>query len=235
LRKVIKNQFVTMSVDDQMENVPRETSPPGALAESLRRFLPEIAPEIVAVFEKHFQVLSRWNSRHNITRITDPVEAALLHYVDSLVPLLGQPAPLSVADIGSGTGLPGIAAAALWPATPVTLVDSSAKKSSFLRAVRAEIPSVRLEVLQGRCETLPELNADLVLIRATFQWPDVPALVARHLAPAGRLIAYLGQDAPTALEWKSAVARANLTASSVEKYALPGEKYTRHLARAQKE
>jgi 16S rRNA (guanine527-N7)-methyltransferase len=218
-----------------MEHVPRETSAVKALTPALLRLLPDLEPEICSIFEKHFALLCRWNSKYNITRITDPGDAALLHYVDSLLPLRSLATPRSVVDIGSGTGLPGIAAAALWPTTLVTLVDSSGKKTSFLRAVRAQLPEVRLEVLQGRCESIPEQHAGLVLIRATFQWPEIPGMVARHLSSQGRLLAYLGQEAPSDSEWSRVVQSSNLIKAELQKYNLPGNQHVRHAAFAHKE
>lgn len=218
-----------------MAHVPRETSAATPLTQALRRLLPDIAPEVCSAFEQHFDLLCRWNAKHNITRITGPDDAALLHYVDSLLPLRNLATPRSVVDIGSGTGLPGLAAAALWPSTPVTLVDSSGKKSSFLRAVRALLPGLKLEVVQGRCESIPAQDADLVLIRATFKWPEIPAMVARHLAAKGRLLAFLGQDAPTAGEWSQTVLKANLAGAELQKYNLPDNQHVRHAAFAIKE
>jgi len=218
-----------------MQHVPRETSQTDRLDAALRRLLPQIDSTVCAVFKKHYEILCLWNSTHNLTRITVPEDAALLHYVDSLLPLRSLPPPTSVVDIGSGTGLPGIAAAALWPSVPVTLVDSSAKKSSFLRAVRAQIQNIRVEVVQGRCESIPAQQVDLALIRATFNWPEIPGQVARHLATNGRLLAYLGQEAPSNQQWAAVVEKANLGQPDLCKYLLPDHSHIRHAAFATKE
>jgi 16S rRNA (guanine527-N7)-methyltransferase len=217
-----------------MANVPRETIGLDLTA-AVGRYLPDLPPRVEQFFALHYGLLLKWNSAHNLTRIVEPESAALLHYVDSIVPLLDLARPSKIVDIGSGTGLPGIAAAAWWPESRVVLVESSAKKVSFLRAFRAQLDNPSFEVLQGRCEAIPPLAADLLLIRATFKWPEIPARVARHLAPGGQLLAYLGQAAPTTPEWKKATAQVELVDAEIKKYQLPGANHIRHAATAKKE
>ncbi|MBN2361660.1 MAG: 16S rRNA (guanine(527)-N(7))-methyltransferase RsmG [Deltaproteobacteria bacterium] len=215
--------------------VPRETLPKNRLLGALLRYQPELPESVCAIFLQHFELLCHWNKTHNLTRLIDPDSAALLHYVDSLLPLKQLEQPLSVVDIGSGTGLPGIAALAWWPEARVFLVDSSAKKVSFLRSVRARLSNRNLEVVHGRCQEIPALGADLVLIRATFKWPEIPAMASRHLATKGSVLAYLGQSAPSITDWMAATAKENLVAARIQQYFLPGKKQVRHAATALKE
>lgn len=184
-------------------------------------------PRIAGLLQQHFDLMLRWNKTHNLTRIVDPAKAATLHYVDSLIPLLGLPPRPKVLDIGSGNGLPGIAAAALWPQSEVTLLDSVAKKVSFLKAAKAELKLTNLTAIHSRCEALSEHHADLIVTRATFPWPKVPGFCARHLSEDGQLLAYFGKDAPDADEWKTVVSAAGLSSAEILPYALPDRQISR--------
>jgi 16S rRNA (guanine527-N7)-methyltransferase len=189
---------------------------------------------VVETLASHFALMLEWNRTHNLTTVVDPAQAASVHYLDSLLPLLDLPAPEKLADLGSGNGLPGVAAAALWPTAQVVLVESVQKKCSFLRTVRATLGLPQLTVVAGRVEGIAPLAADLVLTRATFQWPELAARASRHLAPGALLLAYIGRDAPSAQEWASQVAAAGLVAPQTRPYTLPPDAAQRHcvLARA---
>lgn len=106
--------------------------------------------------EAHFQLMISWNRRINLTRITDPEEAARLHYSESL--FLGTvlpPGPLTVCDVGSGAGFPGIPLAILREDLDVTLLESDQRKAVFLReAIRgqpnAHVLNLRLQKCQSK-------------------------------------------------------------------------------------
>jgi 16S rRNA (guanine527-N7)-methyltransferase len=55
-----------------------------------------------------------------------------------------------IVDVGSGNGSPGIPLASALPDREVTLLDSNARKASFLERAAADFPNVR--VIRGRAE-----------------------------------------------------------------------------------
>ncbi|MBS3908621.1 MAG: 16S rRNA (guanine(527)-N(7))-methyltransferase RsmG [Actinobacteria bacterium] len=81
--------------------------------------------------------IAAWNERFNLTSITDTREMVVKHLLDSIAllsrfePALGS----SLVDIGAGAGLPGIPLKLVRPDLKLTLLESSAKKSSFLAHV----------------------------------------------------------------------------------------------------
>lgn len=202
------------------------------MAAELAALHPGLPVSLLELLGRHFGLMLEWNRAHNLTRVVDPEQAASLHYLDSLLPLLDLPPPAVVADLGSGNGLPGLVAAALWPSAQVVLVESVAKKCSFLRAVRASLDLPQVTVAAVKVEALAPLGATLVLTRATFRWPEVPSMAARHLAPGGTLLAYLGREAPTAQQWSEAAGQAGLGEPALRPYLLPPAAAQRHCALA---
>ncbi len=91
----------------------------------------------------HFQAVVDANRTMNLTRITEPVEAALKHYADSLAVLTWienrSIAVRTVLDVGTGAGFPAVPLAVMRPDWSVTAIDATAKKIDFLRRSVAAI------------------------------------------------------------------------------------------------
>lgn len=106
------------------------------------------------------------NTRMNLTAIRDPEEAWEKHILDALtvLPVLAEVQPdteegvedrrVSVLDVGSGGGVPGIPLAIVMPNVNFTLMDSTAKKTAFLKRAVTELGLTNVRVVTGRAETL---------------------------------------------------------------------------------
>ena len=70
----------------------------------------------------YLALLARWNATYNLTAIRDPREMVTRHLLDSLA-MAEHVSSGSLADLGTGPGLPGIPLAIATPALQVTLVD----------------------------------------------------------------------------------------------------------------
>jgi hypothetical protein len=132
------------------------------LADAARASGVTLDERVLSACALHFGLLLSWNKTHNLTRITDPGEAARKHYLDCLVPLLAMDAPSRFLDVGSGAGFPGLMAALVWPNAEAVLVEPARKRVSFLIMVAAAM-KVRVKV-----ESPGGQRAPLVLSRATF-------------------------------------------------------------------
>ena len=72
--------------------------------------------EQIDLLEAHYNLLTQWNARLNLTRIESVEDAVRLHYCESLFVGTRLPAgPLRIVDVGSGAGFPGIPIAILRP------------------------------------------------------------------------------------------------------------------------
>jgi len=102
----------------------------------------------------HAEELIRWNNKTKLTAITEPVDVAVKHFVDSIVPSQKIGKEASLIDIGSGGGFPGIPLKVIRPDLAVTLVDSSLKKVNFLKQVIRLLDMDHINAIQGRIEEL---------------------------------------------------------------------------------
>ena len=105
-------------------------------------------------FTIHARELLRWNQKINLTAVTDPLNVAVKHYLDSIAPANILPRAGSLLDIGTGGGFPGIPLKILLPSLSVTLIDASRKKVSFLKHAGRALGLSDLKVLHIRAEDL---------------------------------------------------------------------------------
>jgi 16S rRNA (guanine527-N7)-methyltransferase len=193
--------------------------------------------------------LREWNSRRNLTRLVEGEDFWIAQVFDSLWPLLpliaqghgdGSGEPLSIIDVGTGGGFPGLAAAIALPSARLTLVDSVARKLEAVRAMAAAIGLA--ERISLRCERIEQTGRqqgcrasfDVALARAVAQAPVVAEYLVPLLRPGGRALLYRGlwTDADTAeLERALEPLKARIVAVHVQE--LPGGRGLRHVLELQ--
>ncbi len=150
------------------------------------------------LFSAHATELIKWTRKINITTITDPIEVASNHFLDSLVPAQFIPPEAAMLDIGSGGGFPGIPLKVLLPKLSVTLIDASRKKISFLKHVIRTLGLNDIEALHMRAEDLAVhpsyINRfDVIISRALSSLEIFVRLALPLLACGGVIIALKGE------------------------------------------
>ena len=131
-------------------------------------------------------LLEKWNKTYNLTAIRSLEDMITLHILDSATVysyLKGN----SILDVGSGGGIPGIIFAIINPQLKLTLLDSSQKKTRFLRFISRQMKLKNVEVVCQRVEKY-EANAtfDVVISRAFSE-------VGQFLKFAGHLCKHNGK------------------------------------------
>ncbi len=93
----------------------------------------------------------------------------------------------TVADLGSGAGLPGIPLKLWAPHVALTLIESNHKKATFLREVARALTLTDVNIQNTRAEALSGTTFDTVTLRAVERFEAVLPTAARLVAPSGRL------------------------------------------------
>lgn len=145
-------------------------------------------------FLRYQQELLEWNTRFNLTAITDPEEVQIKHFLDSLSILAVYASPQThLLDIGSGAGFPGLALKIARPQWRVTLLEATGKKVTFLRHVIEALQLDGIEAVHGRAEELAHqasyrAHFDLVTARAVASIPTLLEYSAPYCRVGGSIV-----------------------------------------------
>lgn len=172
-----------------------DSSLPAGVAAELERGLQAmdldaatLAPPLLA----YLALLARWNRTYNLTAIRDPHEMVTRHLLDSLA-MVPHVESGSLADLGTGPGLPGIPLAIARPRLQVTLVESNGKKARFLREAVRQLGLGNARVAESRAEALAEPEAyDHLTARALDTLAGIVAVGGHLLRRGGTLLAMKG-------------------------------------------
>ncbi len=187
------------------------------LFEGARRLGIELTAEQLAAFQTYYQELIAWNKKFNLTAITDYEEVQIWHFLDSLTCLLaledkGRGAPLlpsfpsvSVIDVGTGAGFPGLPLKIVRPELRLTLLEARGKKVAFLEHLVRRLGLEDVKVVKGRAEKWGRDPAhreryDLALARALAELPILVEYALPFCRLGGLLIAQKGAGLRTEVE-----------------------------------
>ena len=141
----------------------------------------------------YLALLARWNATYNLTAIRDPRDMVAKHLLDSLAMQPFVRGLRTLADLGTGPGLPGIPLAIATPALQVTLVESNGKKARFLREAARQLGLGNVQVAESRIEAFrPGTPFDAITARALATLPLILELGGHLPGPGGRLLAMKG-------------------------------------------
>jgi 16S rRNA (guanine(527)-N(7))-methyltransferase RsmG len=104
---------------------------------------------------------------------------------------LGVSERVTVADLGSGAGFPGLPIKLWAPAISLTLIESSHKKAAFLREVTRALTLTDVNIRAVRAESITGSFA-LVTLRAVERFATILSIAARLVRPGGRLALLIG-------------------------------------------
>ena len=141
-------------------------------------------PDLPEKLLRYHALLMDWNTRMDLTAVTDEAEMMDRHYVDSLMALRFDMIPRKgrIIDVGTGAGFPGMPLALACPEAQVTLMDAQQKRLTFLQAVIDDLHVRNVTLVHSRAED----GARLPLHREQYD-----LAVARAVAPLAVLAEYL--------------------------------------------
>ncbi len=132
------------------------------LVEGAKKLGITLTPGQIDQFEAYYASLSEWNQRFNLTAIVDYQDVQIKHFLDSLTvstAMSQNTSGLSVIDVGSGAGLPGIPLKIVWPQIRLTLLESVHKKTGFLNNMVNILGLKDVDVVTGRAEEVAHLSS----------------------------------------------------------------------------
>ncbi|MGD0565738.1 MAG: 16S rRNA (guanine(527)-N(7))-methyltransferase RsmG, partial [Candidatus Goldiibacteriota bacterium] len=145
-------------------------------------------------FLLYAEELKEWNKKFNLTAVEGLREVIIKHFIDSLMLVKTYKSldNLTIVDIGTGAGFPGIPASIVSPSSAVTLLESNSKKISFLNHIKIILGLKNLEIIEGRSEILSREKKyreffDIAVMRALAPYPIAMEIAAGFVKPGGSL------------------------------------------------
>jgi len=171
----------------------------------------------------YVELLERWNAAYNLTAVRDPADMVTRHLIDSLA-IARHVQGATLADLGSGAGLPGIPLAIAAPEREILLVDSNGKKARFLREAVRRLGLARVRVAESRVENV-EGSFDCITARAFASLAEMLGWGGHLLAQDGTWLALKGRFPQDEL----AAVPAEFVVDDVVALRVPGLDAERHL------
>jgi 16S rRNA (guanine527-N7)-methyltransferase len=123
----------------------------------------------IDAFLTYLEELKKWNRAYNLTGLKTDRDIIIKHFLDSLLFAHAlPPEALTLADIGSGAGFPGIPIKIMFPHLSVFLVEPTQKKAIFLRHICSRLQLQNIEIIDKRVEDVKELKVEVAVTRALY-------------------------------------------------------------------
>lgn len=129
-----------------------------------------INKEQLNMLDIYMKYLIEYNNHTNLTAITNPDDIYLKHFYDSLTiaKAINLNNSMSLLDVGTGAGFPGMVLKIIFPNLEVTLLDSNNKKITFLKELSSKL-NINVNIVNMRVEAFAKDNLnkfDIVTSRA---------------------------------------------------------------------
>lgn len=158
------------------------------------------SPDLPEKLLTYHTLLLDWNTRMDLTAVTDEADMIDRHYMDSLMALTIPgliPEGASLIDIGTGAGFPGLPLALARPDLRITLMDAQQKRLNFLQAVLDALHLTNVTLVHARAEdgarTKEHREAyDLAVARAVAPLPVLLEYLLPYVKVGGQAVCWKG-------------------------------------------
>lgn len=188
-------------------------------------------------FDKYYELLIEKNKVMNLTAITEYEEVIRKHFIDSLsiIKIFKTREQISVLDMGTGAGFPGIPLKIVFPNYNITLLDSLNKRVNFLNEVITELKLEDICAVHGRAEEYVKKveireSFDLVVSRAVAKLSILSEYCLPYVKLNGIFISYkAGNVEEELLTSAKAISVLGGKTTGVESFYLPDSDIQRTL------
>lgn len=189
--------------------------------------------------DKFYNLLINWNTKINLTTITEEKDVYLKHFYDSLtlIKVIDLNKSLKVLDVGTGAGFPGIVLKIVFPHLKITLIDSLQKRINYLNEIIKELELNNIETVCERSEIYTKNHReeyDLVVSRAVANLKILAEITFASVKVNGFFIAMKGNIKDELNESKDIITKLSGKIVNIEEFNLPVENSIRNLIKIKK-
>lgn len=207
-----------------------------ALTDRLKKWDIELSDIQLSQLDKYYNLLIEWNQKINLTAITEYEDVLIKHFLDSsaLLNYLNLDG-ISLLDVGTGAGFPGLVLKIVNPSTNIVLVDSLNKRVNFLNSVISDLSLTGISAIHSRIEDLAHDSNyrekfDVVTSRAVANMSTLSEYCIPFVKTGGVFAPYKsGSIIDEVDSSKNAISILGGKINSVEEYVLPDTDYSRSI------
>lgn len=177
------------------------------LKKGIEDFGLEANEKVLSDFQEYKELLVEWNQKMNLTGIEDEKEVFIKHFLDSISAVTKGYIQdgMSLIDVGTGAGFPGMPLRICLPKLKVTLLDSLNKRINFLQEVASKLSIDYIEFIHGRAEDFGKNEDyrekfDIATARAVAGLPVLMEFCVPFIKIGGYFVCLKGPNANLELE-----------------------------------
>ncbi|MDD6223660.1 MAG: 16S rRNA (guanine(527)-N(7))-methyltransferase RsmG [bacterium] len=189
--------------------------------------------------ENFYNLLISWNKKMNLTRIINKEDVYLKHFYDSLTlfKVIDLTKEVTLCDVGSGAGFPGIVLKIVFPNLKITLIDSLQKRVNYLNEIIKELELINITAIHIRAEDYAKTHReeyDIVTARAVAHLKVLSELCIPLVKVNGYFVAMKANIEEEKEASKTILKKLDSNIEKIETFYLPIENSIRNIIKIKK-